>query len=151
MNTECHNIYIYWRFYGSKRDILSDWLRAGRSEIISRLGRDFPPVQTGPEVHPASCKMSTVSFPGVKCGPDVLLTTHPLLVPRSWKNRAIPLPPSGSHRACNGNTLPLTFQEKHSWCKLHFNKTIVYSVRCIEPISTNAEVMIRASLNGSIF
>jgi len=32
------------------------------------------------------------SFPGVKCGRGVLLTTHPLLVPRSWKSRAIPLP-----------------------------------------------------------
>ena len=27
-----------------------------------------------------------------KCGRGVLLTTHPLLVPRSWKSRAIPLP-----------------------------------------------------------
>jgi len=42
--------------------------------------------------HPASCKMGTESFPGVKCGQGVLLTTHPLLVPRSWKSRAIPLP-----------------------------------------------------------
>jgi len=42
--------------------------------------------------HPASCKMGTASFPGVKCGGGVLLTTHPLLVPRSWKSRAIPLP-----------------------------------------------------------
>ena len=32
------------------------------------------------------------SFPGVKCGWDVLLTTYPLLVPRSWKSRAITLP-----------------------------------------------------------
>ena len=32
---------------------------------------------------------------------------HPLLVPRSWKSRAIPLPPSGPHRAGNGITLPL--------------------------------------------
>ena len=31
-------------------------------------------------------------IPGVKCGRGVLLTTHPLLVPRSWKSRAIPLP-----------------------------------------------------------
>ena len=30
--------------------------------------------------------------PGVKCGRDVLLTTHPLLVPRSCKSTAIPLP-----------------------------------------------------------
>ena len=36
--------------------------------------------------------MSTGSFPGVKCGRGVLLTTHPFLVPRSWKSRAIPLP-----------------------------------------------------------
>ena len=40
-------------------------LRAGRSGIESRWGRDFPPVQTGPGVHPASCKMGTGSFPGV--------------------------------------------------------------------------------------
>ena len=41
---------------------------------------------------PASCKMGIRSFPGVKCGRSVLLTTHPFLVPRSWKSRAIPLP-----------------------------------------------------------
>ena len=29
-------------------------------------GRDFPPVQTGPGAHPASCKMDTWSFPGVE-------------------------------------------------------------------------------------
>ena len=40
--------------------------------------RDFPTAQTGPGAHPASCKMSAVSFPGVKCGRSVLLTTHPL-------------------------------------------------------------------------
>ena len=55
-------------------------------------GRDFLPVQTGPGTHPASCKMGTGSFPGLKCGRGVLLTTQPLLVPRSWKSRAIPLP-----------------------------------------------------------
>ena len=60
--------------------------------IESRWGRDFPPVQTDPGAHAASCKMGTGSFPGVKCGRGVLLTTHPLLVPRSWKSRAIPLP-----------------------------------------------------------
>ena len=60
--------------------------------IESRWGRDFPPVQTGPGAHPASCKMGTGSFPGFKCGRGVLLTTHPLLVPRSWKSRAVPLP-----------------------------------------------------------
>ena len=56
------------------------------------MGRDFPPVQTGPGAHPASRKMGTGSFPGVKYGRGVLLTTNRLLVPRSWKSRAIPLP-----------------------------------------------------------
>jgi len=37
-------------------------------------------------------KLGTGSFPGVKCGRGVLLITHPLLVPRSWKSRAITLP-----------------------------------------------------------
>ena len=69
-------------------------LRVGWSGIESRPGggRDFSPVQTGPGAHPTSCNMGTGSFPGVKCGRGVLLTTHPLLVLRSWKSRAIPLP-----------------------------------------------------------
>ena len=36
--------------------------------------------------------MGTVSFPGVKYGRGMLLTTHTLLVPWSWKSRAITLP-----------------------------------------------------------
>jgi len=72
--------------------IYESFLRGGRSGIKSRRGRDFPPVQPGLGAHPASCKMGTGSFPGVKCGRVVLLTTHPLLEPRSWKSRAIPLP-----------------------------------------------------------
>jgi len=60
--------------------------------IVFWWGRDFPPVQTGPGAHPASYTMGTRSFRGVKCGRGVLLTTHPLLVPRSWKRGAIPLP-----------------------------------------------------------
>ena len=42
--------------------------------------------------HPASCTIGTGSFLGVKSGRGVLLTTHSLLVPLSWKRRAIPLP-----------------------------------------------------------
>ena len=51
------------------------------------------PVQTGPGAHPASCTISTGSFPGVKSGRGVTLTPHPLLVPWSRKSRAIPLLP----------------------------------------------------------
>jgi len=36
--------------------------------------------------------MGTGSFPGVKCGRGVLLTTHHLLVPPSCKSRAVTLP-----------------------------------------------------------
>jgi len=39
------------------------------------------------------CLMCTGSFPGVKSGQGVKLTPHPLLVPWSWKSRAIPLLP----------------------------------------------------------
>ena len=72
------------------------------------MGRDLPPVQTDPGGHPASCTMGTGSFMGVghpasctmgtgsfmgvKYGRGVLLNTHPILVPQSWKSRAIPLP-----------------------------------------------------------
>ena len=45
----------------------------------------------------ASCKMGTGSFPGVKCGRGLLLTTHLLLVSRSWKGRAILLPTLWGH------------------------------------------------------
>jgi hypothetical protein len=70
------NIYLINGGPGSSVGIATE-LRAGRSGIESRWGRDFPPFQTGPGAHPASCKMGTRSFPGVKCGRGVLLTTHP--------------------------------------------------------------------------
>ena len=49
------------------------------------------PFQTGAGAYPASCTMGTGSFPGVKSGRDVTLTSHPLLVPWSRKITAIPL------------------------------------------------------------
>ena len=61
--------------------------------IESRGARFSAAVQTGPGAHPASCTMGTGSFPGVKRGRGVTLTPHPLLVPWSWKSRAIPLLP----------------------------------------------------------
>jgi hypothetical protein len=50
------------------------------------LGPTQPPIQWVPS-----------TFPGVKCGRSVLLTTHHLLVPRSWKSRAILLPTLWGH------------------------------------------------------
>ena len=79
---------------GSSVGIVTDYGLDG-PEIESRWGRDFPPIQTGPGAHPASCTMGAGSFPGVKCGLGVLLITHPFLALRSGKSRAVPLPPSG--------------------------------------------------------
>ena len=84
-----HSIYLK-----GIRENYSDWLRAGRSgDRIPVEARFSAPVQTGPGAHTASCTIGTGSFPGVKSGRDVTLTTHPLLVPWSRKSRAIPVLP----------------------------------------------------------
>ena len=83
--------------------------------IESRWGRDFSHLSRpalGPI--PASCTMGTRSFPGVKSRRSVTLTPHPLLVPWSWKSRAIPLLPLWAVRpvqslsACTGVTFTFT-------------------------------------------
>jgi hypothetical protein len=77
---------------GSSVGIATDYGLDGPG-IESRWGARFSAhVQTGPGAHPASCTMHTGSFPGVKCGWDMLFTTHPLLMPRSRKGRAITPP-----------------------------------------------------------
>ena len=91
LKSDNNNEHTTWTWAGGWVGIATDYgldgpgLNPGGDEI-------FPPVQTGSGAHPASCKMGTGSLPGVKCGRSVLLIPHPLLVPRSWKSRAIPLP-----------------------------------------------------------
>ena len=68
---------------GSVVGIATDYGLDG-SGIESRwVARFSARVQTGPGAHPASCTMSTGSFPGVNIGRGVTLTPHPLLVPWS--------------------------------------------------------------------
>jgi hypothetical protein len=76
---------------------------AGALTSVSRpaLGPTQPPVKWVPGV----------LSPGVKRGRGVMLTTHPHLVPRSWKSRSYtPLPPS-AFMACRGTALLLRMQE----------------------------------------
>ena len=75
-------IVTQWYYYitllvcgpGSSVGVATDY---GLDGPGSNPGRDeiFPPVQTGPGAHSASCKMGTGSFPGVKCSRGVLLPT----------------------------------------------------------------------------
>jgi hypothetical protein len=86
--------YIYTHIFGpgSSVGIATDYRLDGPGIESRWRSRFSTPIQTGPRAHLASCTMGTGSFPGVKYGRGVTLTTHPLLVPLSWKSRTIPLP-----------------------------------------------------------
>jgi len=75
-------MYNFLRGPGSSVGIATDYRLDGPG---SDPGGDeiFPPVQTDPGAHPASCTMGTGSFPGVKCGRDVLLT-RAISLPTPW-------------------------------------------------------------------
>ena len=62
---------------GSSVSIVTDYGLDGLG-IESRWGENFPPVQTCPGAHLASCKMGTGSFPGVKVRPGRAADHSPL-------------------------------------------------------------------------
>jgi hypothetical protein len=72
--------------------LCSDWLRAGRSgdriPVGGEILRTCPDRPWGP---PSLLYNGYRVFPGVKSGRGVTLIPQPLLVPWSWKSRAIPL------------------------------------------------------------
>jgi hypothetical protein len=67
--------------------------------IISFSGRQ---IILAIEPAAASSTMGTGSFPGVKSGRGVTLTTHHFLVPWSWKSTVIPLLPLWAVRPVEG-------------------------------------------------
>jgi hypothetical protein len=79
--------------------------------------------------------MGTVSFPGVKSGRDVTLTSHPLLVPRSKRqSRAIPLLSLRAFVACKkGKTCLL-------YCR-HIQNVLYYSL-----LSKNLKIKMQFTL-----
>jgi hypothetical protein len=79
---------------GSSVVIVTDYGLGGPG-IESRWGRDFPHLSRpalGPNQPPAQGVPGLSRGGGGNVGRGVLLTTHPLSVPRSWKSRATPLP-----------------------------------------------------------
>jgi hypothetical protein len=108
------NLCLPWIYAINIQSLLKGHGRSG--DRIPVRARFSAPVQTGPGAHPASCTMGTRSFLGVKSGQGVMLTPHPLLVPWSWKSRAIPLlplwpvRPVQSLRACTRVHFTFTLQ-----------------------------------------
>ena len=150
-----------WAGYSNR---YSDWLRAGQSGDRIPVGaRLSTPVQTGRRAHPTSCTMGTGSFPGVKSGRGVTLTTHPLLVPWSWKGKAISLLPLRAARpvqslgACTGVTFTFfTFNVSrngmfYSFCNSchQYALQCFYTFACFVRITINLPTTNRFSDNGS--
>jgi hypothetical protein len=97
---------------------------AGAKDFSSNLC-----IQTGSEVHPASCTMGTGGpFPGAKRGRGVTLITHPLLVPRSRMSRSYTsCPPHEPPTACSGTALQ----------SLDFLVSLNVSVKSLKNLLTN--------------
>jgi len=107
------------------------------------------PVQTGPGAHPASCTLGTGFLPGVKSGEGVTLTSHPLLLPWSWKGRAIPLLPLWVVRPVQSLSactmvhftlfLPTYFSTFWMYGRFHFELNWKMVVNCEDLRSWNIE------------
>jgi hypothetical protein len=71
-------------------------------------------VQTGSGTRPASCTMRTRgSFPGLKRGRDVMLTTYPHLVPTLRMSRSYTSSPPSAFMVCTGTAKKNLHHRKH--------------------------------------
>ena len=85
------SLIFYWMGLDGSVGIATRYRLDLSEDRVPVEARFHAPVQTGPGAHPASCTVGTGSFRGVKYGRGVVLTTHLLLVPQSWKSRTVPL------------------------------------------------------------
>ena len=89
------NVMLEWAGWLSR---YSDWLRAGRSGDLIPVGNETFRTRPDRPWGPSSLLYNWYRiFPGGKSGRGVTLTPNPLLVPWSWKGRAIPLLPYGPY------------------------------------------------------
>ena len=124
---------LYTVMWARQLSRYSDWLRAGRSRFrIPVRARFSALVQTGSGVHPASCKIGTRFFPGVKSGLGLTLTPHTLLVPLVMKGQSYTSAPPMGNNAC---TEP---QCLYKGALYFFNYTLLqeFSIRLL-PIELN--------------
>ena len=95
--------------------------------------------------------MGTSSFPGVKSGRGVTLTPNPLLLPLSWKGRAIPLLPLRAVRpvqrlrACTGVQFTFTFYQITVLSNIAMG-TVLKSLRQLCKMSFQCDLRSSASL-----
>jgi hypothetical protein len=100
------------------------WLWAGLFRDRTPVGARFSaPAQTG-----------TGSFPGVKSGRGVTLTPHHLLVPWSWKSRAIPLLPLWAIRPVQSLGACTSLHFTLPYCSFYFSIFIVVLTSFIDHI-----------------
>jgi hypothetical protein len=92
-------------------------------------------IQTGPEAHPASCKMDTEYLSQRWSGQGMTLTTHPLLGLRFMKEESCNSVPSYIPSFC-----------VMGWILLFYSKTKV--VPWLQPQTTEAQIRFLASLCG---
>ena len=120
------------------------------------------PVQTSPGAHPGSCTMGTGSFPGVKTGRGVTLTSHHALVSWSRKSRAkppLPYGPYGLYRTSvpvQGCTLPLPIPLLPLWTvepvqSLSACTTVHFTYTSTSPMDRTACTEPQYLYNGALY
>ena len=103
------------------------------------------PVQTGSGARPASRKMGTGFFPGVKSGRGVTLTPQPLLVQWSRKSRTIPLLPLWAVRPVQN--LSACTRVHFTFTLLRINKTQIKIINTEKSEPCNKQ---RKKMRGSV-